>query len=121
MRYYAGYYPCGGQEHREKYTAGLACVYNHPKGHGCYYGTHIGFEKVRTHTGHIAYVISYVICNDGGVPRVILGNPGLHLAHQIRTHIGGLCVYSSAHTRKKGNEAGSRTEAGFMLASLKII
>ena len=65
---------------------------------------HIGFEQIRRHAGAIADVIAHVIGDNRGIARVILGNAGFHLAHQVRAHIGAFGENSPAQPRKDRNQ-----------------
>ncbi len=74
-------------------------------------GAHIGFEEVSTHAGHVADVVTDVVGDDGGVPGIVFRNTGLHLAHQVSAHVGGLGVDAAAHTAEEGNGGGAQAEA----------
>lgn len=39
-----------------------------------YKRSHIGLEKIRAHSGNIAYIVAYVISDNGWVARIIFGN-----------------------------------------------
>ena len=56
-----------------------------------------------------AHVVAHVIGNGGGVPGIILGDAGLHLAHQVRAHVGGLGVDAAAHSGEQGHKGGTHT------------
>ena len=73
-------------------------------------GAHVGLVQIRTHTGHVTHVVAHVVGNDGTVAGIVLGDAGLHLAHQIRTHVGGLGEDTAAHTGKQSHGAGAHAE-----------
>ena len=73
---------------------------------------HIGFEQVRAHAGHVAHVVAHVVADDGGVAGVILGDAGLHLAHQVGAHVSGLGIDAAAHTGKQSDGGSAQGEAG---------
>src|SRR5690606_3214667 len=72
-----------------------------PQYHGTDDRSHIGFKKVGTHSGHIPDIVPHIVRNGGGVQGVILRNTCFHLAHQVRSNVGGLGVDSPAHTGEK--------------------
>ena len=57
--------------------------------------------------GHVAHVVAHVVGDGGGVAGVVLGDAGLHLAHQVSAHVGGLGVDAAAHTGEQGHKAGA--------------
>ena len=63
----------------------------------------IGFEQIGSHAGHIPYVVPHVIRNNCRIARVILGNAGLDLPHQIGAHIRRLGIDAPANARKQRN------------------
>ena len=73
-------------------------------------GANIALIQVRTHTGHIAHVVTYVIGDNSGVAGIVLGNTGLNLAHQIGAHIGRLGEDAAAHAGKQRHGAGAHAE-----------
>ena len=64
-------------------------------------GTAVRFVKVRTHAGHVPNIIAHVIRNGGGVAGIVLRNAGLHLPHQVGSHIRRLGENAAAHTGKQ--------------------
>ena len=83
------------------------------RGHGQRNGgnnrAHIAFIQIGAHAGHVAHVVAHVVGNDGGVARVILGNAGLHLAHKVGPHVGGLGE-DAAHARKQRHAGGAHAK-----------
>ena len=77
------------------------------QGEGGQDGAHIGLIQVGAHAGHVAHVVAHVVGDGGGVAGVILGDAGLHLAHQVGAHVGGLGVDAAAHTGEQGHEGGA--------------
>jgi hypothetical protein len=62
-----------------------------------YQGAYVGLEQVRSHSSNVAHVVAYVVGNNPWVSRVVLRYPRLHLANQVRPHIGGLGKYPPAN------------------------
>ena len=91
--------------HRQGYRAGR-------QGYGGDDAADIGLEQVRAHAGHVAHIVAHVVSNDSRVARVVLGNPRLHLSHQVRPNIGGLGEYASADSGEQGDGACAKAEAG---------
>ena len=73
-------------------------------------GANIGLVQVGAHTGHVAHVVAHVVGDGGGVPGVVLGDTGLHLAHQVGAHVGGLGEDAAAHTGEQSHEGGAHAE-----------
>ena len=89
---------------------GLIAECRHAQGGGRDDGANIALIQVRTHTGHIAHVVTYVIGNRCRVTRVIFGNTGLNLAHQVGAHIGRLGEDAAAHAGKQRHGTGAHAE-----------
>ena len=53
-------------------------------------GHRIGLEKVGGHAGAVADVVTNVVGNHRRVARVVLGNPGFDLAHQVGADVSTL-------------------------------
>src|SRR3546814_15374922 len=68
----------------------------------------IGFEKVSRHARTIADIVAHIIGDNGGITRIILWNPGFHLADQVSADISGLGKDTAAKTGADG--AKGRTE-----------
>ena len=83
----------------------------HAQGQGGDDGAHIAFKQIGPHAGHVAHVIAHIVSDNSRVAGVILGDAGLHLAHQVRAHISGLGVDAAAHTGKQGNGGSAQGEA----------
>ena len=49
-----------------------------------------GFEQVCAPRAAVSDVVPHQIRHHGWVARVVFGNAGLHLAHQVRAHVGSL-------------------------------
>ena len=88
------------------------------QGKGGQDGAHIGLVQIGAHTGHIAHVVAHVVGNGGGVAGVILGDAGLHLAHQVGAHVGGLGEDAAAHAAEQGHERGTHAEHNHGLGDL---
>ena len=71
----------------------------------------ITFEHVGRHSGAVADVVAHVVGNHGRVPRVVFGDPDLHLPHEIGAHVRSLGVNPAAHTHEGGHQGAAETEA----------
>ena len=60
----------------------------------------VGFKDIGSHPSAIADVIADVICNGGGVTRVIFFELGFEFANEVCADIGGFGVDASAQTAK---------------------
>ena len=67
-------------------------------------GDRIGLEQVRRHACTVADVVTDVVCNHGRIARVIFGDAGLDLAHQVGAHIGTLGENAATQARKDRNQ-----------------
>src|SRR5690606_31233590 len=66
---------------------------NH-RGQDCRY---IRSKKVRPHTCHVAYIVSYVIGNGGRVTYIIFRNARFDFSHKISAYIRSFSIYSSPY------------------------
>ena len=73
-------------------------------------GTAIALVKVGAHTGHIAYIIAYVIGDGCGIARVVFGDTGFHFTHEVGSYVGGFRIDTAAHACKQGLCGSSHTE-----------
>jgi hypothetical protein len=97
----------------------LSCAHHFAaEHHGGQHGGHVAAEEVGAHAGHIAHVVAHVVGDGGGVARVILGDAGFHLAHEIGAHIGGLGVDATAHTGEERDALSTEGEAREHLEAL---
>ena len=78
-------------------------------------GADVGLEQVGTHAGHVADVVAHVVGDGGRVERVVLGDPGLDLAHEVGADVGGLGVDAAAHAGEERDGRGAQREPGQML------
>ena len=103
----------GGQDQGEQGTSAVeGAGHGHAQSQGRHQSSHIGLEQVGAHAGHVAHVVAHVIGDNGGVPGVVLGDAGFHLAHQVSAHVGGLGVDAAAHTGKQRDGGSAQGEAG---------
>src|SRR3546814_3643797 len=65
---------------------------------------HIGFEKVSRHARTIADIVAHIIGDNGGITRIILWDPGFHLADQVSADISGLGKDTAAQTGEDRTE-----------------
>lgn len=75
------------------------------------HGSHIGIKQIRSHTGHVAYIVPHVVSNDSRVAGIILRNAELHLAGEIGSHIRRFGKDASAGLGKEGQRTGPKREA----------
>ena len=80
------------------------------QGSGTEYRTAIALVQIGTHTGHVAYIIAYIVGNGSGIARIVLGNVGLDLTHDVGTHVGSLGVDTATHTGKQRLRRSTHTE-----------
>ena len=73
-----------------------------------------------THTSDITYIISYVISNDTGIPRIVFWYPCLDFAHQVGSDISGFCIYTATNTGEKGNGTCSHGKAVNVFCCLRV-
>ena len=71
--------------------------HNKRRGHSRY----IGIKQIRSHTGHVSHVVSYIICDNRRIPGIILRYSKLYLTCQVSGHIGRLRKDTAAGLRKK--------------------
>ena len=76
------------------------------------YGRHdVGLEEVGGHAGTVADVVAHVVCDDGRVARVVLGDAGLDLADEVGADVGGLGEDAAAETGEDRDERATEAEA----------
>ena len=78
--------------------------------HGGDHGHGVGFKEVGGHTGAVAHVVAHVVGDDGGVARVVFGDAGFDLAHEVGAHVGALREDAAAETREDGDEGSAEAE-----------
>ncbi len=71
---------------------------------------YIRFKQIGAHTSNVAYVIAYVIGNNGRVSGIIFRNTGFNLTYQVGTYVGSLSVNAAAYTCEQGDRAGAQTK-----------
>ncbi len=92
-----------GAEHQrveDKDQVGLAAdlVEKTAEEHGGDRRDRVCLEEVRRHTGAVADVVTHVVRDDRRVARVILRDPGLELADEVRAHVRRLGVDATAES-----------------------
>ena len=97
------------EDHRRAYAHAAVQRLGHHQCRG--HSRHVGIEEIRAHTGHIAHVVAYVIRDHGRIARVILRDSQLHLARQIRRHVGRLRKDTAARLGKEGQRTRPKGEA----------
>jgi len=73
-------------------------------------GDGVGLEQVRRHAGAVADVVADVVGDRRRVARVVLGDPGLDLADQIRADVGRLGEDPAAESREYGDQRAAEAE-----------
>ena len=71
----------------------------------------VGLEEVRRHAGAVADVVAHVVGDHRRVARVVLGDAGLDLAHQVGAHVGRLGEDAAAQTGEHGDQRAAEAEA----------
>ena len=71
----------------------------------------VALEDVGGHTGTVAHVVAHVVGDGGRVARVVLGNVGLDLAHQVGADIGRLGVDAAADPHEQCQQRAAEAEA----------
>ena len=69
-----------------------------------------GFEQVRAAPRAIAHVVSHKVGDDGRVPRVVLWNTRLDLAHEVGAHVSGLRIDAAAQLCEKRHQRCAEAE-----------
>ena len=103
--------PADSQCNRQQQTAPTISA-NGAKRKRCQNRSDIGFVQIRTHSGHITNIITYVIRNRGRVARVVLRNARFNFiagADQIGSNIRRLGVDAAPHTGKKRHEGSTHS------------
>ena len=78
--------------------------------HGGDDGDGVGLEEVGRHAGAVAHVVAHVVSDHGRIARVVLGDAGFHLAHQIGTDVGALGEDAAAQPRKDRDQRAAEAE-----------
>ncbi len=83
----------------------------HAEQHHRHRGDRVGLEEVGGHAGAVADVVAHVVGDHRRVARVVLGDPGLDLAHQVGAHVGRLGEDAAAQTGEHGDQRAAEAEA----------
>ena len=75
-------------------------------------GTDVGFEQVGTHACDVAYVVADVVCDNGGVARVIFGDACFDFADQVCAYVSSLGIDTAADTAEQSHGRSAQTETG---------
>ncbi len=81
------------------------------KEHDCNRRDRVGLEEVGRHSRAVADVVAYVVGDHRGVPRVVLGDPGLDLADEVGADVGGLRVDAAAEPGEDRDQRAAEGEA----------
>jgi hypothetical protein len=60
----------------------------------------VGFEEVGRHAGAVPHVVADVVGDHGGIARIVLGDAGFDLAHEVGADVGTLGEDAAAETRE---------------------
>ncbi len=71
----------------------------------------VGLEEVGGHPGAVANVVADVVSDRRGVTRVVLGNSGLDLAHQVGADVGRLGKDAAANPQEQREKRTTESEA----------
>ena len=71
----------------------------------------VGLEQVRGHAGAVAHVVADVVGDHGRVARVVFGNAGFDLAHQVGADVGALGEDAAAQSREDGDQRAAEGQA----------
>ena len=74
-------------------------------------GDFVGLEDVGGHAGAVADVVAHEVGDDRRVARVVFGDAGLDLAHQVGADVGRLGVDAAAHPHEQGQQRAAEAEA----------
>jgi hypothetical protein len=86
-----------------------------PQQHGGDRRHRIGLKEVGGHAGTVAHVVAHVVSDDGRIAGVVLGNPGLDLAHQIGADVGGLGVDATSEAGEDRDQRGAEGQSHYRL------
>jgi hypothetical protein len=78
-------------------------------------------EQVGSAAGAVADVVAHEVRDDGRVARVVLGDAGLHLAHEVGADVRRLRVDAAAELREQGHEAGAEAEADDLQRDVLVV
>jgi hypothetical protein len=71
----------------------------------------VGLEQVGRHAGAVADVVAHVVGDHRRVARVVFGNAGLDLAHQVGADVGALGEDAAAQAREDRDQRGAEGQA----------
>ena len=80
----------------------------------------VDFEQVGTAARAVAHVVAHQVGDHGGVARVVFGDAGLDLTHQVGAHVGGLGVDTAAQLGEQGHERSAEAEAHDQEGRLRV-
>ena len=80
----------------------------------------VGLEEIRAHAGDVAHVVAHVVRDDPGIPGVVLRDPGLDLAHEVRAHVGALGVDPPADAREEGDARRAHSESVDVVSGVRV-
>jgi hypothetical protein len=79
--------------------------------HGGNDGDRIGFKQVGRHTGAVADVVTDVVSDYRRVARVVLGNAGFDLTHQVGTYVSAFGENAAAKTSENGDQRTAESQS----------
>jgi hypothetical protein len=100
----------GDAADRERVEPQLSCREGGAEQHHGDRRDRVRLEQVSCHPGAVADVVADVVGDDGRVARVVLGNAGLDLPHQVGADVGGLGVDAAAEAGEDGDQRAAEGE-----------
>ena len=97
--------------HQEREDHSLVTEAGVAQDHGRDDGHLVALEDVGGHAGAVADVVADVVGDGGGVARVVLGDAGLDLAHEVGADVGRLGVDAAADSHEERQERAAEAEA----------
>ena len=83
----------------------------HAEEHHGHRGDRVGLEEVGRHAGAVADVVAHVVGDHGRVAGVVLGDPGLDLAHDVGADVGTLREDAAAEPGEDRDQRAAEAEA----------
>ena len=101
-----------GAAHHERVDRDLALLVEgqHAEQHHRDRGDRVRLEQVGRHAGAVADVVADVVGDHGRVARVVLGDAGLDLAHEVGADVGALGEDPAAQTGEDRDQAAAEPE-----------
>ena len=98
-------------QHERQHHGGVAEPGQRGQEHRADDGHRVGLEQVGRHAGVVADVVADVVRDHGRVARIVLGDAGLDLAHQVGADVGALGEDAAAQPREHGDQRAAEGQA----------